>query len=96
MRVKERSLQPSKTKNTNNQFESLNRLIQVMRNDEVINKKVIEMLQRDSFQRRAVLNNWLEKLQRQNAPENLLSSLSCLFDDKVAEQVLTLIQNYKI
>jgi hypothetical protein len=80
----------------NNQYESLSRLIQVMRDDGVINEKVITMLQLDSYQRRSVLNNWLEQLQMQNAPQNLLSALSCLFDDKVAEQVLTLIDNRKI
>lgn len=89
-------MKPAKTKNINNQFESLSRLIQVMRNDAVINKKVIEMLQMDLYRRRSVLNNWLEKLQKQNAPENLLRALSCLFDDIAAEQVLTLIHNRKI
>ena len=89
-------MKPSVAKNNNNQFESLGRLIQIMRDDEIINKKVIEMLQRDSYQRRAVLNNWLEKLQRQNAPQNLLSALTCLFDDKIVEQVLALINDRKI
>ena len=89
-------MKPSVAKNTNTQFESLNRLIQIMRDDEVINKKVIEMLQLHSFQRRSVLNNWLERLQGKNAPQNLLSALSCLFDDKVVEQVLALINDHKI
>ena len=92
--MKERLLQPSKMKN--NKFESLTRLIQIMRNDEVINKKITAVLQMDSNQRRSVLNNWMEMLQRQDAPKNLLSALSCLFDDKVSEQVLTLINNRKI
>jgi hypothetical protein len=89
-------LKSSKTKNVNNQFESLGRLIQVMRDDSVINEKVIQMLQMDSYQRRTVLNNWLERLRRQNAPGNLLSALSCLFDDKVAEKVLVIINDHKI
>jgi hypothetical protein len=80
----------------NNQFEPFIKLIQVMRDDSVVNEKVIKMLQLDSYQRRSVLNNWLEWLRRQNAPQNLLSVLSCLFDDKVVEQVLTLINNHKI
>jgi hypothetical protein len=67
-----------------------------MQDDEVINKKVITVLQMDSYQRRLVLNNWLEKLRKQNASQKLLTALSCLFDDKVAEQVLTLIDNRKI
>lgn len=80
----------------NNQFESLGRLIQIMRNDEVINKKVTILLQMDSYQRRLVLNNWLKRLQKQNASQKLLTALSSLFDDKVAEQVLTLINSRKI
>ena len=91
-----RLLKLLKVENDNDQFESLGRLIQIMRNDAVINKKVTEVLQMDSYLRRSVLNNWLEKLQRQDAPKNLLSALSCLFDDKVAKQVLTLINSRKI
>jgi hypothetical protein len=83
-------------KNNDNQFKPFMRLIQVMQDDAVINKQVIEMLQMDSYQRRSVLNNWLERLRRQDAPQNLLSALACLFDDKIAEQVLTLINDRKI
>jgi hypothetical protein len=96
MQVKERPWQPPKMKNKNNQFEPLAKLVQIMQDDEVINKKVITVLQMDSYQRRLVLNNWLEKLRKQNASQKLLTALSCLFDDKVAEQVLTLIDNRKI
>ena len=79
-----------------NESESLIRLIQVMRGDDVINKKVIELLKLASYQRRSVLNNWLERLRVENAPQNLLNALSCLFDDNIAEQVLVLINNQKI
>ena len=72
------------------------RLIQIISDDKVINKKVITMLQLDSYQRRKILNDWVERLQQQNAPKNLLSALSCLFDDQVAEQVLELIDDHKI
>lgn len=91
-----RPLKSSKIEDIDREFEPLKKLIQVMRDDSVINEKVIKMLQMDSFRRRSVLNNWLERLRRQNAPENLLSALSCLFDDKVAEKVLTLIDDHKI
>ena len=49
------------------------------------------MLKLDSYQRRYVLNSWLEQLRVHHASENLLSALSCLFDDKIAEKELTLI-----
>ena len=64
-----------------------------MQNDPVIHEGVTQMLKLDSYQRRAVLNNWLEQLRIRDASENLLSALSCLFDDKIAEMVLSLINN---
>jgi len=69
--------------------------MEVMKKDPLINDKVIQMLKMASFQRRSVLNSWLEQLRNRNASENLLSALSCLFDDKIAEEVLTLISNHK-
>jgi len=89
-------LKSSKTEDIDREFEPLKKLIQVMRDDPVINVKVIKMLQLDPYQRRTVLNNWLEQLRRRNASGNLLNALSCLFDDKVAEKVLTLINNHQI
>lgn len=85
-----------KTEDIDKEFEPIKKLIQVMRDDPVINEKVIKMLQMDSYQRRSVLNNWLEQLRRRNASGNLLNALSCLFDDKVAEKVLVLINDHKI
>jgi hypothetical protein len=89
-------LKKSIKKANDNEFDSLIRLIQVMRDDSVINKKVLEMLKLDSYQRRYVLNNWLERLRGQNASQKLLNALSCLFDDKIAERILALINDQKI
>ena len=91
-----RPMKSSKIEDIDREFEPLKKLIQVMRDDSVINEKVIKMLQMDSFKRRSVLNNWLEQLQRCNASGNLLNAFSCLFDDKVAEKVLALIDEHKI
>jgi hypothetical protein len=91
-----RPMKSSKTENVVKEFEPLKKLIQVTQDDRVINDKVIKMLQMDLFHRRAVLNNRLEHLQHHNAPENLLSALSCLFDDKVAEKVPSLINKDQI
>jgi len=68
----------------------------VMQNDPVIHDKVIEMLKLDSYQRRSVLNSWLEQLRIHKASESLLSALSTLFDDKIAKEVLALINDRKI
>lgn len=81
-----------KTKNTNYSFESLGRLIQIMRYDEIINKNIVALLQLDLYQRRLVLNSWLEQLRMQNAPQNLQNALSSLFDEKVAKQIMDLIK----
>ncbi len=69
------------------------RLINVIQNDCIINNRIKKMLELDSFNRRTVLNRWLEQLNRKNASVNLRQSLSCLFDDSVAKKVLTIIKN---
>jgi len=74
--------------------ESFINLIQIMQNDTVINKKIIKILKLDSYQRRSVINNWLEQLRKKNAPTNLTQTLAYLFDDIVAEKVLSLINNH--
>jgi len=86
----------TKPEHNYNNIESFKKLVQVMRDDPLINEKIIKLLRMDSFLRRAVLNNWLEQLRIRKAPENLLQALSSLFDDKIAEEVLTLINDRKI
>ncbi len=77
----------------NNDSDSVSRqftqLLQVIREDSAINKKLLQLLKLDSYQRRNVLNRWLEHLRLIGAAENLLRSLSCLFDDEVAEKTLS-------
>ena len=71
------------------------KLINVMRNDSIIKNRIKKMLELDSFNRRTVLNRWLEQLRRKSASENLRQALSCLFDDSVAKKVLTIINNHR-
>ena len=70
------------------------RLLEAMRVDPVINKKIVYILQLDPYRRRLVLNNWLEQLRQSNAPQQLLQSLASLFDDKKAKKALTLINKH--
>jgi len=77
-----------------NSLESFGTLVEIMRDDKDINEKVMAVLRLDSFKRRTILNNWLEQLRIQKAPQNLLNALSCLFDDKIARQVLKFIKNH--
>jgi hypothetical protein len=78
-------------KNYESEFESIKKFLQAIRYDPVLNRKLAGILKMDSYTRRFVLNNWLEQLRRNNAPQDLLSTLSCLFDDKIAEQILRFI-----
>ncbi len=82
----------SKTSGLDTEFESFLKLVQAMRKDPVINKKVVHILKMESYLRRLVLNNWLEKLRKENAPKKLTQTLSYLFDDIVAEKTLKLIK----
>ena len=88
-------LNTNKTDYLEIEFESFEKLFQAMRDEPVINKKVISILKMDSYRRRLVLNNWLEQLRRNNAPPKLMQTLSCLFDDLIAEKVLINISKQK-
>ena len=75
-------------------FESIASLLRAMRNDPVINRKVTKLLKMDSYPRQIVLSNWLNQLRIKDAPKKLTQTLSYLFDDIIAEKVLTLINNH--
>jgi hypothetical protein len=88
------TLKTKKSSNYELDFEPIEKLLQAMRCDPVINKKVINTLKMDSYPRRLVLSNWLEKLRRNSAPLKLMQSLECLFDDNIAEKVLTFVDDH--
>jgi len=73
------------------EIDPLIQLIEVIRVDPVINEKVKQMLNLDSFNRRSALNKWILQLQKHKASEELIQALSCLFDDSVAQKTLSLI-----
>ena len=73
--------------------DEVNCLVQITHEDPLIKKRISELLQLSSFERRLELNVWLEKLRQRNASKNLLYVLSILFDDIIAEDVLTLIND---
>ena len=80
---------------SNNLSQSFSSLLQVIKEDEEMNSRVIQMLKLKPFQRTLLLNKWLEQLRRKKASEKLMQSLACLFDDGIAEKVLSLINNNK-
>ena len=70
-------------------FEELSALL---KEDPLIKDRIIEVLKMNSYDRRLVLNNWQEQLRLRRAPENLQHALSALFDNEMAEKVLTMIR----
>lgn len=83
-------------KQSNDLSQSFTSLLQIIREDKEINTRVVQLLKLDPFKRRLLLNKWLEQLRRNNAPQKLMQSLVCLFDDSIAERVLILIRYSKI
>jgi hypothetical protein len=81
-----------KTRKSNRE-DSFIQLLSVIKNDAEIRIRIIHLLKLDSYQRRNVLNRWLEQLRRNSTEENLRQSLSCLFDDEVADKTLSLLIN---
>jgi len=67
-----------------------------MRDDPVINKKVVNILKLDSYPRHIVLSNWLEQLRLNKAPQKLTQALTYLFDDRIAEKVYNLITDQRL
>jgi len=82
--------------NTNSDLESIETLLQAMRHDPVIHRKVIAMLEMDPYPRQIVLSNWLEELRLHHAPKKLCQTLSYLFDDLIAEKVYELLRRIRI
>ena len=75
--------------------EEITCLVQTALEDPVIKQRMLKMLQLNSFERRSVLNIWLEQLRLRNASEELLYVLSCLFDDAIAQKTFSLINKSK-
>ena len=88
-------MKPTKNSDSDTQSDSFIQLIKIMRDDPEINKRVIRLLNSESYQRRNVLNNWLEQLRLQAASEKLLVALSSLFDEAIAKKTLSMINRSK-
>ena len=85
-----------KKKDINDISEPFAGLLRIIKEDREINARVVQLLELNSFKRRALLNKWMEQLRKRQAPNKLLSALSCLFDDSIAEKVRILIGAYHI
>jgi hypothetical protein len=76
--------------------DEINRLVQIAHDDPIIQKRILELLRLTAFERRSMLNIWLEQLRQRNAPQILSQLLSSLFDDAIARQTLEMINRSKI
>ena len=63
-------------------------LMRVAQEDSDIRKKLIFILKLDSFNRKSLLNTWLNDLRLQGAPKKLRKALSAFLDDAVAGKAL--------
>ena len=69
----------------------LEELSALLKEDPLIKDRIIEVLKMNPYDRRLVLNNWLEQLRIRRAPENLQNALSALFDNAIAKKILAMI-----
>ena len=69
----------------------LEELSALLKEDPLIKDRIIEVLKMNPYDRRLVLNNWLEQLRIRRAPENLQHALSTLFDNAIAKKILAMI-----
>ena len=68
--------------------ETFVRLIQAAQDDPEFRKELIAILSLDSFNRRSVLNAFIDNMQRDSVPEDLIAAMADLLDDDVAELAL--------
>ena len=71
----------------------IHRLLQTAREDPVIKNRLIELLQLSPEERRMVLNNWIETYWLNNTGPEIVQALAYLFDDKLANEILRLLNN---
>jgi len=59
--------------------------------DPLVRKRLIELLQLQPSERRIILNDWIQMYWLKNTEPEIIQALACLYDDKLAAEVLTLI-----
>ncbi len=74
------------------QNEDFLRFIQVVQQEPQIRQTLKLILGLDNFNRKSVLNTWLEELKLKQAPKKFRSALSCLLDDDIARKTLDIIR----
>ena len=70
--------------------ETFVRLMQVAQEDPEIGDRLKLILSQDDFNRRSLLNTWIEELKLKNAPADFTKALSYFLDEQVAGSALEL------
>ena len=71
--------------------ETFIRLIQVAQEDPEIGNRLKSILSQDDFNRRSLINTWIEELKLQKAPSDFIQALSHFLDESVAQSALELL-----
>lgn len=71
--------------------ETFVRLIQAAQDDPEFREKLIAILSLDSFNRKSVLHAFIDTMQRDSVPKDLIAAMAGLLDDEVAELALSVI-----
>ncbi len=71
--------------------ETFIRLIQVAQEEPEIRNRLKSILTQDDFNRRSLINTWIEELKLQKAPSDFIKALSYFLDESVAVSTLELL-----
>ena len=66
-------------------------LVQVARENQEIGKQLKTILSMNSFNRKSMLNTWIEELNMTKAPTALITALTFLLNDEIAEAAMDII-----
>jgi len=66
--------------------ENFVRLMVLARQDPGIRSQLLNILMQDAFQRQSALNTWIEDMRIKGAPPELISAISCLLNENLANK----------
>lgn len=67
-------------------------LVQVAKEDPVVRRKLLDILNHPPVHRQAVLRFYIEEMNQRGAPASFVSAVACLLQDAVAERVLEMLR----
>ena len=90
---KQRALMPSSRKMNRSiaYDETFVRLIQVAQEEPEIGNRLKSILTQDDFNRKSMINTWIEELKLQKAPSDFIKELSYFLDESVARSALDML-----